>query len=94
MANTHEITAPLTGTGEVSAMYIGTRTDIPPTPKPAVHLPIITPTQSPGPTDICATTPMQKIIDHAGMQFLRPNLLARGPAIKHPHSVPIDNYMI
>lgn len=85
------MTAPLTGTGEVSAMYIGTRTDNPPTPKPAHHLPIAIPTQSPVPTAICATTPTQNTIHQGGIHVLRPNLLARGPAIKHPIKVPMDN---
>lgn len=88
----YEITAPLTETGGASAMYIGTRTDRPPTARPAHHLPIATSTQLPGPTAICAITPMQNIRHQGAKVALRPYLLARGPAIKHPHNVPMDNW--
>lgn len=90
-AATYDTTAPRTGTGEVSDMYIGTRTDSPPTPRPAVHLPIVMPTQFPGPTAICAMTPTEKIIHQPGIHVFRPHLFARGPAMRHPINVPIDS---
>lgn len=88
---TYETTAPLTGTGAVSDIYIGTMTESPPTPRPAVHLPMTIPTQSPDPTAICATTPMMKTEQNIGTQGFRPKRFAIGAAIKHPMRVPIDS---
>ena len=72
-------------------MYIGVRTERPPTPRPATHRPseiwyqvfVVV---------IWTMTPTQNMMFQKTIEYLRPNLSAMGAAISAPMRVPMDSY--